>query len=1083
MQKKYWLLFLFNLLCLSLFSQQYFFRNFSIDKGLPQSNVYCLLQDSRGYIWMGTDGGGVCKYDGINYEIINKNDGLSGNIIRSLFEDSNGNIWIGTDNGITIYDGINYKIISEEQGFEGSFALKIFESNDHLIWVGTNDAGLYKIKQVSDSIHVENYAVHSGLLSEFVFDIEQDQYNRLWLAMAGGISIINYNDSTFDVTKLIQYRDIPSGFVTCIEPLNNEEFIMGSYDQGAFKINIPVNLNDIKTEPFDNEILSSENIIWDIHYRNNNEILFATNDYGILKLKSNNELVEYNKENSFETNLFFNILEDKEGNIWYASFGSGVYTYIGEELISYHKKDGIQNENIISIKNVDNKLYIGTHDGLEVFTIDGKSIQLEKTYNFKTGLSGNKINTIAFDKQNRIWLGTDDGINIIDNSKVITITEKNGLNSDKITSILLDKENTAWIGTDDAYNKIVQDEIFSFTEDEGFINSEVQTIIQDKQGRIWMGTWGGLVCLQDSIYTDYNEQEGLTNLRIHSLVDDRDGNLWIGTFGGGLFKFDHQNDSMPISLIADKTVLSSNNIYSLIFSNDTSLIVGTDKGFDILKLNQQLKINKVLSYNSADGFVGSENNTNSISKDKNNTIWFGTTGGIMRFETENKTNSIAPSTYITNIKLDHENIDWNTLNVETKKWFNLPEDYDFSYKENNLTFEFNSIFLNNPNKLEYSYFLEGQSKSWAPYSQLNQIVYQGLSHGDYTFKVRAKNKYGTISNTAEFSFKIKPPFYLTWWFITIAIIVFIAVIIIYIRYREAKLRQDKIKLEKTVQERTIEIVKQKDEIEKQRDIVTSQKKEITDSINYAKNIQRAVLPKVNVLENVFSEHFLLFRPKDIVSGDFYWMTQKDNHVIFTAADCTGHGVPGAFMSMLGVSFLNKIVNEQGVTQPDLILNKLRENIINSLQQKGISEENKDGMDISLCSYDIKNNKLLFAGANNPLVKIKKVDGSFELEEIKGDRMPVAIYRKMDNFVCNEVELNKGDSIYLFSDGFVDQFGGPDGRKFMKKNFKNLLLENQETSMPELKEILIQKLEDWINYENSEEHYEQIDDIIVLGLRL
>ena len=393
------------------------------------------------------------------------------------------------------------------------------------------------------------------------------------------------------------------------------------------------------------------------------------------------------------------------------------------------------------------------------------------------------------------------------------------------------------------------------------------------------------------------------------------------------------------------------------------------------------------------------------------------------------------------------------------------------------------IFHQNSDDLEYSYFLEGQSKTWSPYSNLNQVVFQGLSPGDYVFKIKAKNKFDSLSNIDEFSFKIKPPFYLTWWFILSSIIVFIVAIISFIRYRESKLRKDKIKLERTVQERTVEIVKQKNEIEKQRDVVTSQKQEITDSINYAQNIQRAVLPNENILKDAFSDHFILFRPKDIVSGDFYWMSKKNNHIIFTAADCTGHGVPGAFMSMLGVSFLNKIVNEKGVIQPNLILDELRENIINSLQQKGLTQENKDGMDITICSIDLEKQKLYFAGANNPLLRIIKVENKYELQEIKGDRMPVAIYLKMDKFFCHEIDYKKGDTFYLFSDGYIDQFGGPDGKKFMKKKFKELLVKNQDKTMEEQRAIYNTIIDDWMHFKSNSEPFEQIDDIIVMGVRL
>ena len=1083
MRKSYLLFILLSTFSYNVFSQQYFFRNFSINEGLPQSTVYCMLQDSRGYIWMGTNGGGVCKYDGRSIEIINKADGLTGNIIRSLFEDSRGNIWIGTDNGITFYDGYEYNPISEKEGFIGSFTLRVYESKNGAIWVATNDAGLYKIQQ-TDSLNIVNYSISDGLLNNFIIDIHEDEKGRIWLAMIGGINILQFNDKSVNITKLIQGRDIPSDFIICIESNNSGELLFGTNGNGAFKITNPKELESFEVIEIENKIIPANTTVWDILHRNNGETWFATNDYGIITIDDLNTVNNFNKENALETNQILDILEDREGNLWFSTMGAGTYMFSNDELISYQKKDGIPDNKITSIYYNKN-LYIGTSEGLAEYNISHNLLKLVNLYDTKKGLTDNHINSITKDQNNNILIGTNNGLNIINKKQIRTLHTNDGLTSNKINCLLIDKNNIVWVGTDDGYNKIVDNSIYSFTQDQGFINSEVQAIIEDKNGQIWMGTYGGLVRLNDAIYTDFDEEEGLNALRIYSLAEDRLGNIWIGTFGGGLYKFDQNEDSLPIRLIADKQLLSSNNIYSLVFINDTSLIVGTDKGFDYLFLDKNFALTKVIHYDSNDGFVGGENNLNAISKDSEGNIWFGTIGGLIKYNPNNVfTKKNLPQIYITNLKLFFENVDWNSRKVQTNKWFTIPENLELSYKENHITFDFSAIYFEDPQDLEYTYFLEGQSKVWSPYTKSSEVVFQGLSPGNYTFKVRAKNKYDLISSTDELNFYIKPPFYKTAWFIITASIILIIAIIFFIRYRESKLKKEKIKLEKIIHERTKEIVKQKDKIAMQRDVVTYQKQEITDSISYAQTIQKAVLPKEEVLKEVFSDYFILFRPKDIVSGDFYWMSKKNNHVIFTAADCTGHGVPGAFMSMLGVSFLNKIVNEQSIIQPNIILNKLRENIIDSLQQKGFSEENQDGMDISICSINIENKKLQFAGANNPMLLIKKRNKEIILDEIKADRMPVAIYSIMNDFTNIEIQLEKGDAIYLFSDGFIDQFGGPKGKKFMKKNFKDLILENQNKDMTGQKDILTQNIEDWMKYKtNSNSSFEQIDDIIVLGVEI
>ena len=282
-----------------------------------------------------------------------------------------------------------------------------------------------------------------------------------------------------------------------------------------------------------------------------------------------------------------------------------------------------------------------------------------------------------------------------------------------------------------------------------------------------------------------------------------------------------------------------------------------------------------------------------------------------------------------------------------------------------------------------------------------------------------------------------------------------------------------------------EITAQRDLVVDQRDHIEEQKQKITDSINYAKRIQQAVLPTGDSANNILGEHLIFFKPKDIVSGDFYWGTRINEWLIVTVADCTGHGVPGAFMSMLGVSFLNEIVRKKEITRASEVLDHLRESIIGALQQKGKSGEQKDGMDMVFCALNTQTNLLQFAGSNNPLYIIKRVkddnqmsdENRFELLEIVGDKMPVAIYENMKPFTNHEIQLNAGDCIYLASDGYVDQFGGPKNRKFMAKQLKELIVSFSDKSMSEQLLILTQ------TYENWKGKHEQIDDVTVLGLKI
>ena len=285
------------------------------------------------------------------------------------------------------------------------------------------------------------------------------------------------------------------------------------------------------------------------------------------------------------------------------------------------------------------------------------------------------------------------------------------------------------------------------------------------------------------------------------------------------------------------------------------------------------------------------------------------------------------------------------------------------------------------------------------------------------------------------------------------------------------------------------------EITHQKEIVEEQHREITDSISYAKRIQTALLTSDEYWSQISPEHFVLLKPKDVVSGDFFWAFHTENNLaIWVAADCTGHGVPGAFMSMLGISFFNEIVVENNITQPAEILNKLREKIIKALEQKGVDTQQKDGMDLALCVWDKNTNKLSFSGANNPLwivtssleggeeegekSPLKSPQGDKWLVEIKPDKQPVGLFfGELKPFTVKEVILQKGDTIYTFSDGYADQFGGEKGKKFKLKSLKQLLLSVQEQPLEEQKIIIEKMFEDWKG------DLEQIDDVCIIGVRV
>jgi serine phosphatase RsbU (regulator of sigma subunit) len=284
-----------------------------------------------------------------------------------------------------------------------------------------------------------------------------------------------------------------------------------------------------------------------------------------------------------------------------------------------------------------------------------------------------------------------------------------------------------------------------------------------------------------------------------------------------------------------------------------------------------------------------------------------------------------------------------------------------------------------------------------------------------------------------------------------------------------QLKQYNETLEEKVKERTALINEQKEEIISQRDLLARQNLNITDSIEYARLIQCALLPSDKALIENLPEHFLLFKPRDIVSGDFYWIKKNGNDVYLAVADCTGHGVPGAFMGTLGISLLNEFMNTSEIFSPEFILAALRERLKESLHQ----ENTQDGMDMALVMINPDSGKMKFAGANLPVFLVR----NGELIEYSGNRMPIGLYPRNEQFICHDIQLKKNDTLYFFSDGYLSQFGGDKSMKFSTKRFRNLILDISNLPLHEQKTMLEKSLYDW------QGRNEQVDDILIIGFRV
>jgi len=1052
--------------CINLSAQTFSYRQFSVKEGLSQSQIFALHQDSKGNIWIGTIGGGINIYNGKEFKSLSIEDGLAGNSVYAIQEDSLGAIWIGTDKGLSVYKNKKIKNYSIKNGLPQNVVYSLFYTNKGEMWVGTT-SGVAVFKNNHFKILRGNHALNTSSIN----NIFCDKSNNIWFGTATK-GIIKYDRQQF-----IQYttnNGLSHNNVITITQ-DAEEKIWVGCQEGVCSISGD-EITIVKTKSaYTASLFSRKKELWfcklngwltNIRYKENVEGVKP-----ISKLFNNCKLKV--------------IIEDREGNFWLGTEGQGLILLPANTCFyNYNEESGLQNNNVYSVfESSTGDIWIGTESkGLSRFTTDEYK---RPTFEYflhdvtRNSLIGSRVIAIVEDNYQNIWFGTNNGIcyrkpndtlfynfsPIEDEliSKYKPYTVDTNITSVDIRYIYKDSKNTLWFGTRNGIT-IYKDSMFinfnkKFNE---LQDQEIYNIIEDNTHNYWFSSSSGVFKYNGKTLKHFTKKDGFTDTRVSTVVQDNSGNFWFAT-KEGIFRYNHRS----FDKIDKSKGLSSNVIYLLMLDNDNNLYVGSNNGIDKINIrsyNSYRKI-QIKHFGNLEGFMGQECNINACNKDSEGKLWFGTINGVTIYDARyDDANLIAPTTYISDIELKDKKVDWLKYSDGIDLKTNLPLNLVLPYDENYMKFVFVSNSLTIPEKVKYQYMLEGQSMGWLS-ANSNEVIFQSLTHGTYTFKVRSCNNDGIWSEIpASFTFTIKPPFWLNKWFLSTMVIFLIIGIYLFIKRREANLQKEKIVLEEKVEERTVELVKQKT-------IVEQKNKDITDSINYAKNIQEAILPKAGV-DDMFVDSFIMYRPRDIVSGDFYWIKKDENRLLIAAADCTGHGVPGAFMSILGIAFLNEIIIKNPFIEANEILNLLRDNVIVSLHQTGKEGESKDGMDLALCVFDIKTGILQFAGANNPMYLIR----NNEIKEIKPDKMPVGFHYNIQSFNNNYIELYPGDKVYIFSDGFADQFGGPKGKKFKYAQLKEILLNIYTKPMSEQKTILESTFDNWIG------DLEQIDDILVIGVQ-
>lgn len=737
-------------------AQQYNFKNYSVENGLPYIQIFTLFQDNLGYLWSGGYGG-ASKFNGKTFQHYSPKNGLANHYVNCITQHNN-QVLIGTIDGLSIIDNYSKKITANYTIKEGLPSNKIIALCSDLksrTWIGTSVGLCYlENKKIILSKKLNNTAINC---------LNYSTDNGLWIGTKNGLFNLK-NDQLILYTTT---EGLSDNNITCLA--NNyvtNELIIGTKNG--------LNILDLETKKI-------------IKFHVNNGLLdeeiasITCNEHGVVWIGGKNGLVSFNgKEFSYYTirqdnnsNNVVALLTDYEENLWIGTH-NGLFIYKGKAFTSYSKNEGLGSSFVFQIiKDKSENLWLTTENNGVYKYEDGYF----KNYSTKNGLSDNDTRCVLENNDGTILFGTSSGLSKFKNDRFENlISGKNFKQEGPINSLFKDVNNTIWVGGKNglcAIKKNKSNYVTTYYKLPTDIKDyEVWSIKQDNNGQIWAGTYlAGLYKLEGNQFVN---QSPYLKLNVETALEiefDDLNNLYAATLNGVLVLNIKTGQS---KLIAEKDGLNSELVYSIKISNDKKYIwVGTNQGISKINLSSIFQNNlEINSYTKADGFEGVECNTHGIFEDKDGNVWFGTVNGLMKFSPkELSVNDNLSKTTISNIKLAFA----DTLLANGSK-------LDFS--NNNITFYFDGISLTDPEKVLYTYKLEGFDKSWSPNTEINYAKYDNLPAGKFTFKVKSCNSDGIWNiEPTTFSFEIKSPFYKTWWFFLIVIVLISTIITFIFRWR------------------------------------------------------------------------------------------------------------------------------------------------------------------------------------------------------------------------------------------------------------------------------------------------------------
>jgi len=1102
--------FLLFLISKAVFAQENLkFKAIPTEMGLSDATTYCILQDSRGFLWVGTRGG-LNRFDGYHFTVFKNKptDSLSigDNFIRAIFEDSQQNIWIGTEEGgLNLYDRQknNFKKI---KGFDKTYAVRsIVEDQQKCLWVATWN-GLYK----SDAQKKQFQKIKSPFEHFPCNTIALDK-EKVWVGTHGeGLAVYTTKTKAWKVYKNDpnNSNSLAQDFVETIYQDNEGLLWLGTREKGM--------------DSFDPE---SENFTHFIHENNKENTLggygvyhISGRDNKIWVAVENSGLNSYDKVtkkftyyvhdkndayslNSNATEYFY---EDQQGRFWVGTFDKGLNVADAYEYKFFKNDIPLENSTVNTIfKDSKKRLWLGTEDGIVLYE-NNKISYLKNKADDPTSLAAKAVLSINEDKDGRIWVGTwQGGLNLFDEKTrqfkkfVPNAKQTDAVLGINIFSVYLDKQKNLWIGGFGGFSKMISEGKFKNYTFPPY--NRIRTIREDSKGNFWVGTMNGLLLFNPSTETsqfylkDEKDSTALNHNNITSIFEDSKKRLWIGTEGGlhrfldGKFQRFSTENGLPNDLITG--ILEDDKGY---------LWISTNSGLSRFLPEQGTFRN----FDETDNLQGKQFKVNSCFKADDGELFFGGTQGYSHFYPERiKDNPHLPPVYLTNLKIFNQNVAVGTeilpISIQDCQQITL------SYKESVFTIEYVALNFTVSSKNQYAYKLEGFDKDWNMVGTQRSATYTNLDAGTYIFKVKAANNDGVWNETGtQLKIIITPPFWKTWWFRVISFAIFLLSAYSWYWYRMNQMLKQNHRLENLVDERTIALKEKAEQLSMANEELNQQQEELlsvnnslenqknalneayealneashslNQSIAYASKIQTVILPDHQEFAQYFADFFILFRPRNVVSGDFYWFKQiSQTQAVFALGDCTGHGVPAGFMSMLGATLLHETVEIKKIYDPARILRNQHAGIRNILKQD--IRRNDDGMDISIVFFEKKPEQqqihFIFSGAKTAMMYFDE-----EMNVLKGNRILVGGHdRKSVEFDNQAFNLPINTLFYLYSDGFIDQHNAI-RQRIGSSNFKKMLFESISLDFKD-QQLRLEKLLDQHQGQES-----QRDDITIIGLK-